>query len=1585
MRSIMSSKSDLTFRPCKAVLQRAVAAVASTLFYYIIFFADIASAKNPIEHPLLAAQQITNDFLADMKRSNEAESDYRNFMTPEFRNFCIKTREHVVCCALFLCLFICAYALVYRACALPQQQHSQSASSIDNSTQAQPKPRRNTRYLIVPYSSTFRSRQISLVISSAGLASACMTAILLAITVALANAMEHGDPHNLTSWRTWLLPSTLLAPGEMHSAGRHRHMNPFATAASEPGTSGPHMAHDFPPVLRRLWLYQSIISVGTAVVLLPVGILFERTSRKESSLRRLFTAVLRWASCAALALFFWEAACRRSDHLQALGFYRPFSSGGATIRYSVYHASCIFGSLPVVLLIVPRGTWALFSWIKCCVGQKHELAHLARIRCRKLKYEQSRIERLLQRAIGSWKWERIRDSDEAWVIDGFCDVTPNAASTKQSAIQNSFSRSSISDLPPIHPGLSRNTETLSSRPYRTVACRPAQMPSRPRITRDAFSPDLFGFQPKDVAVDYAPSFHRASAHPITSFSTTNMFSYYSDDTDSSDDGLGGSQMAHTARKEYKRRQLEREREMQQLSRQIRKYHAQLLFIREEMKRVDESDVLNTEDEDTESSSPTPLNASNVSRRGSLMLLIGNASSILATVTASLCWLLVVLQVSRGALSAIFVGEPDLTHNFTYFIPALASSHIEKPSLAAKFGVHESHSINNPHSLNRQLEESLDWSGSAISPLVTICQMVSSALLFVVVMFGVLSMGTSVEDSVHPLRFLAASYIGSLLRARQWEWLPYFLLPKHVLADIDPTGVIMHLLSNSQLGSVAGNTSRVFFSSSRDLTSFYREIQRQSAGAASLSTTTLLPGGILPESFLQAKAWGKRVFLIFAGGRKSKSAIGDRKGSPSNTAAAQPVSTKHLLAYVWIVCGLAMTWPSVLRTTGLISERAYILPVSSLVQPLWMQYEVDEELVLHAVEVPNRLAVDSDGSELIGSLVNAAESLDVPLLDIYGSGLCPPGYHTEDSSLLLVDDKSQLCHKQKDKLSAVLDMDFNGTTTTTTAHNLLSELLGITDNSPPSALVPLAKATATSLSIAADTEALSSTALASSLSLSQPPQVQSAIAATLERKISRKQLHQSLSTDTISRALTRWIVELTCKITSHTCISMGYIVWWISPDLIVPLSSTTVDMQLGYLPHVPASEFPVITAPASTYSEWYGMLRRLEKHNIWLPQTNDGTPLVLQRPGTLHKSNAPEAKKQQQHQKWQQQRQSAGSSSKIPEKMGWIQAAFGAVVHGLGVASRKLKALIYAVLHRVWSTSLICVQMLTDSTMGRIQNTASGAALRTVVHVISCVFSGFIYIVSFVWTMMLYPLWRHIYSAISALFSGIVFVLSLVSSFVASYLSTRSLSQAVALDQAGIANVMPPLFMSEYWDGAITLGGNPALQRLRPELWPHAFGKNAEIAQILYDAATTQPPPPQSQQSYKTEYKDNINKHGGSGDIGSDVFSADAIGIAVTVAQGAATFDKHDSTADKAEIPAHLFGTVPSSSTEDNGASAVQKEHNQQHPAAASGDDGGIRAHRIREVWSTLDWLLAIYRVVLSIIACKAVFGPSRRSSRIFVV
>ncbi|KAJ2401924.1 hypothetical protein GGF41_007649, partial [Coemansia sp. RSA 2531] len=349
-------------------------------------------------------------FLADMRRSNEADSDHRRIMTPEFRRFCITAREHTLCCMAYLFLFVCSYVAARRACLrVPHSVNTKllSLTSDKSEGSTRSKRRQSARYLVAPYSRAFRSRQISLLICAVGLTSAGMTGVLVAATVALANAMEHGDPQALGSWRTWLLPSTLLNPGDGHGMAM--------------AVGGAHVAHDFPPVLRRLWVYQSVVSVATAAFLLPVGLLFERTSRRAAAGPRLGVALLRWMLLAVSVAAVWEVASQRSEYLRALGFYRVLSHGGATARYSVYQAASLFGALPAVLAVVPRGTWALFSWLRSSVGQKHEIAHIARARYAQLKTEQQHIEARLQRAIGSWKWERIQGADDAWVIDSCSD------------------------------------------------------------------------------------------------------------------------------------------------------------------------------------------------------------------------------------------------------------------------------------------------------------------------------------------------------------------------------------------------------------------------------------------------------------------------------------------------------------------------------------------------------------------------------------------------------------------------------------------------------------------------------------------------------------------------------------------------------------------------------------------------------------------------------------------------------------------------------------------------------------------------------------------------------------------------------------------------------------------------------------------------------------------------------------------------------------------------------------------------------------------------------------------------------------
>ncbi|KAJ2396547.1 hypothetical protein GGI05_001067, partial [Coemansia sp. RSA 2603] len=804
-----------------------------------------------------AAATESGSFLEDMKRSNEVESDHRNIMTPEFRQFCIVTREHIVSWAFLLVLFAGSYALVARACSRRQTMRSVS-------TDEERRPRRR-RFLVAPYASEFRARQVALVVAASGLASALMTATLLAVTVALANAMDHGDPHAAPSWRLWLLPVTLLNPGEAHS-------RTFAT--------GPQVAHDFPPVLRRLWRYQSVVSVTTAAVIVPLGILFEGTSRRAPTLQRLRMATMRWLLAAALLLGMWKTVMRAS-HL---------SEEGATLRYTIHHSASVCVALPAVLALVPRGTWALFVWLRACVGQRHERALNAQTRYRRLRLELARIELRLEQAIGSWKGGQVSSDGERWASD-VCssDSEPETLRTQSAAL--------LPTLPPMHPGLPRNTNFVLSHSNRTIAGRPRRGSAQPfqnnSQSKTALSP-----------LPLSPHLRNEGWHSREFRSSANLAaSPGSELRYSSDEDLAAAEVRRAAAKAIQRRRREREREMERLSRQIKKYHAQLLFVRAEMTRTEKSGLLE-------------IATSEVDKKAFYMRIVGSLSAAALIVATTLCWLLVVVQVGRGALSAIFVGEPDLTQNYTYFLPALVES-----SGAGSSGL--------PSAL---MADDIAVSSAALVPhtLATGCQLLSAALLFVVVMFGLLSMSASFEDSVHPLRFLASSYVGRILRARQWECLPYLLLHPETLAAITPI-----YKPAAMSGPVVGDTNRVFFSSSADLASYYRNLQREVA-ESSTAPNTLLPGGILPESFFQARTWGRRVFLLL---------------DPQ----ARPVASTMLLSYVWIICGLTMTWPSVLRTAGLISERAYVLPIASLVEPLWIPaspaapvFVLNEELVLQSV-------------------------------------------------------------------------------------------------------------------------------------------------------------------------------------------------------------------------------------------------------------------------------------------------------------------------------------------------------------------------------------------------------------------------------------------------------------------------------------------------------------------------------------------------------------------------------------------------------------------------------------------------------------
>ncbi|KAJ2806724.1 hypothetical protein H4R20_001582 [Coemansia guatemalensis] len=1128
----------------------------------------------------------TPDVLADMKRHNAAESDHRNIMTPEFRAFCTASREHVVCCGTVLAMFICSYLVVQRACARPvgeggtdlgagSSPDAGGGSEAAGSAQcgAGSAGQRGRRQLVVPYTTVFRARQVALVAAATGLASAGLTALLLAATVALANAMEHGGADGRVSWRTWLLPATLMAPGD-------------AAAGRCSGQTGPQAAHEFPPILRRLWVYQSIVSVAAAAVVVPAGVLFERGSRRATTRRRVVVAVARWAAAAAAALVAWEAVCMRSAQLRALGLYRPLVGDGATLRYSIHYAACIFVLLPVVPAIAPRGAWALLAWLRSCIGQRQEVAEQARDRCAWLRRERARIERRLQQAIGSWKWEQFHEPAVAQRagVAGDKGFGAEAEAEAQQCPSNS------PRLPPAHPGLGRKS---AARPYQTVGAARGRMVSRKLVGEGT-----------EFLMD-------------GSLSPRSPVLYYSDTTDTSGDEAGGM-ARHTLRRAAGRLRREREREMQGLAQRIKRSHRQLLLVDAELAQIADSGALGS----------GGTGAGAVGRR---------VAAALALAAAGLCWLLVVAQVGRGALSALFVGEPDLTQRFTYFMPALSSA------TPAPAPVHAPVFHRTPSSL-------------VLAPLATACQTAAGAALFAAALCGVLALGSTVEDTVHPLRLAATAYAERVLRARQWPWLPRLLLHGDVLAAIDPTAM-RTLAADASPRRVAGNTSRAFFSSSADLTSYYLQLQRS-------QTRALLPGA-LPAGMLHAYALGSRVFLPF-----------HRR--------ARPASLRQMLTYAWVVCVLAMTWPSVLRTAGLISERAYVLPMASLVEPLWSPYVLDEPLVL----LPARSHP---------SLATGQSPQPQPQL--------PPSSVPAESPLLLAASES-----------------------------------GATTHAP-------------------------------------------------ELRVTRRQVLESLSSDTLPRLLVRWILRLSRAASPHTAAALAYCVWWMAPDLVVPLSPETVDQQLGLASpvHEPLPAVAFGTAPP--LSEWYGMLRRLERGAVDLPQASDGTPLML----------LPAA-------------EPTNSAS---------SAATGVGAHAWRVACLSAR--------RLWESLLACGARVADT---HLQGLVFGTTIQVVARAL-------VSAAGLVWMLLLRPLWRHLVLTPVGLVGSVASLLFRAGTKRAVFGFSAAGDAALAAD-GGIASAVPALFLSAFWD-AVAVAADPALQRLRPELWPHALGREAAPAHYIRDTTPRRPP------------------------------------------------------------------------------------------------------------------------------------------------
>ncbi|KAJ2451524.1 hypothetical protein EV183_003558 [Coemansia sp. RSA 2336] len=1283
-----------------------------TLFATGAFGACFVSALD--SQPGVAAPSSPADILADMKRSNEAESDHRKIMTPEFRAFCIASREHVVCSATFLLLFICAYTAVRRACTRPPP----TASGLRRG--------HRKRFLDASYSTKFRSRQIAIVVAAMGLAAAAMTALLLAVTVALANAMEHDDPRRLGAWRLWLLPATLMAPSDAQQLGVAGH------------GAGPHVAHDFPPILRRLWLYQSIISVGAAAAVLPLGILFEHTSPQASTKRRLLTAFVRWVAIVTAVFGAWEAACQRSSALRKLGFYRPLSRDGATMRYSIHYASCMFGLLPAVLVIMPRGTWALFNWLRSCVSQRHELAQTAYKRFMQLSSTKSRIERQLRQAIGSWKWECFHGSDDSLWFDG---LEPEP---EPEPLPASISSKSAARLPPVHPGLAQQAK------FQTVATGRPNASLKRRARRMVLSPSALQMDSAESDDSYADG--NISPHsPVL---------YYSDTLDSSDDGLGDSQKRRIAERTHRRLQQAREREMQGISRKIKQYHAQLVYISDEMSRIDASGILaNGQNPEAPKSGAWALVAA------------ARAPALLVMAAAVFCWLLVVLQVGRGALSAIFVGEPDLTSSFTYFMPALVSSRTSAITASnSKQTQSEFKSVSDPPAM--------------LPLLITACQLVSGMLLFVVVLFGVQAMRFSVEGSVLPVRAAAALHMDVLMQARLWAWLPPALLPTAVLRAIDPLPVArQQRLPLPRV--VAGNTSRVFFSSSSDLTSFYRQLQGQNTLAA-------VPAGLeldsaLSDGLLQARALGARVFLPLS--------------------ARRPVSLRQLLTYAWIVCVLAMSWPSVLRATGLISERAYVLPVASLVEPLWTPYELDEEeLVLQ----PN--------------VINYAPIVNTQPTSAMSSELT-------STCLLPV---------RRDRLGDALECP----------------------NAAPAA---------------SDTTASSTDRAMAGVSS--------------QRKISRRQLLQSLSAETLPRRLVRWMLQLSARVSTELSVSLAWCVWWVDPDLIVPLSKDTVDMQLGYT-RPPLPGLPIMSFGTSGFSEWYGMLRRLQLSTVRLPQASDGTPLMLRASGESMRMD-----------------QAFARAAEVPASETLAQSACSAFGYAVSTALAFCGTWMRTTLLRLWNAVLERASDLYVAVSPSVYGSQTIAASSKAV--VGAVASAAV----LAWSFLLQPLLWHASLVISGLARVASLLLTLVlpvSDKAGARSSADGLQAAGAGGSIGVGDAIPSLFLAAFWDSAAAYGG-AAVQRLRPELWMHVLRTNP--VQVVYDAM---PPPPSAPEA---------------------------------------------GNANAPHAPEEPLATA----------------------AAAAVDGGGLQAGPVRAVWTTLDVALAVYRVVLGMLACRAVFGPSRSSRRPFAL
>ncbi|KAJ1940549.1 hypothetical protein GGF37_003929, partial [Kickxella alabastrina] len=719
----------------------------------------------------------------------------------------------------------------------------------------------------------------------------------------------------------------------------------------------------------------------------------------------------------------------------------------------------------------------------------------------------------------------------------------------------------------------------------------------------------------------------------------------------------------------------------------------------------------------------------------------------------------------------------------------------------------------------------------------------------------------------------------------WDCLPRLLLHPTVLAAIDPS-VLNLVLPDPSLPDPAPSphVSRLFFSSGADLASFYRHLQRQAA-ASPAAHTLLLPGGIQPERALKARMWGRRVFLLL-----------DRH--------ARPVSPTLLLAYVWIVCSLAMTWPSVLRTAGLISERAYVLPVASLVEPLWAAPSLEPMLDLGRRELDMQPIV--------------VQPLD---LDVH------PQIQIQQQ--LLAQPAASMC----------------------AASHFKSEV----------AATPASSSSFkdTAAEYGSDSRSDSFTAANTTLTDADLP------ALAVERIVSRRILLQSLEADSLPRLFVRVALRLARRVSSHAHISLGYAVWWLWPDLIVPVSPATVDLQLGYTPHAPALPVSLSTfALSPAYSEWYAMLRRLELQNTWLPQADDGTPLVLRPVYQSQDLN-------------QSQTIRLPGDAQAQRSKRWLTSLLETIMHGARSVAAFFYSVAAALLNRIWMLAGRAAHAAVHTVSLRLRGTAIGPALAAISLQVSIAGQRCLSAVSMVWVEALRPIWRHASLAATGLSSSVAYVVSRAIPLVIGFgqqQQSQQQSQQLAKSnmllvlENGIYSMVPSIFVPGFWEAA-TAQHSPALQRLRPELWPHLFEctDSAAAGACIKDAAELLP----SERTVDTA-------HSG---IGSKLTLVPLQRRPVSVPQHAdhllASISKPDSDT------ALSLPLVPSSSKSDRSIDHSQSDSEAAASAIiAGGQDHAVNVRPVRKIWSTLDWVLAVYRVVLGLLACRSVFGPSR-SSRVF--